>query len=213
MKPLFLCSLAMFVTASTARAEPIGLSLEDFKMYRQYLNAMEDPRVQKMKPEARLPAIAKDAGYKLPELKKAIARGQAEGDVQAKCQKNMVESLNSGGFSGRLGRTEIDASVPHAIAYVEWMNENPTQLEEEASLVASLAAASCPILSTLQLWAQDKANPKMRVFQGLIPKPSADKINRERTKDFADTRYIRLFEKVKNIAAGDDFSVDAGAAN
>ena len=87
-----------------------------------------------------------------------------------------------------------------------------TQLEEEASVVAAHAAKACPIVSTITLWAQDLANPKTRVFQALISEASASRINVERAKDFADTRYIRLFDDVKNIAKGDVFDVAAAPA-
>ena len=69
---------------------------------------------------------------------------------------------------------------------------------------------ACPILSTIQVWAQDKATPKVRVFQALISSSAAAKINAEKAKDFAQTRYIRLFEKLKSVANGDDLSAESG---
>ncbi len=42
-------------------AEPIGLSEDEFRMYQQYKAAMSDARVQAMKADKQLPAIAKDA--------------------------------------------------------------------------------------------------------------------------------------------------------
>ncbi len=188
----------------------LDLTLEEFKMYQQYRNAMEDPRVQAMKPEKRLPAIAKDAGFKMKDLQRAIQKGDAVGDVKAVCEAQLKEALGKTSLGGRIGRVEADTSDPHAVAYVQWLNDDPNQLEEEASIAAATAQAACPIVSTVQVWAQSKANPNQRVFQALISGSAAQKINLARVKDFADTRYIRLFEKVKSIAAGDDLSGESG---
>lgn len=205
-------AIASFLLAGAALAEPIELTLEEFKMYQQYKNALEDPRVQKMKPESRTGAIAKDAGFKLKDLKRAIEKGEAAGDIKGKCEGNIKEALAKTDLAARIGQVEVDTSDPHAVAYVQWLNENLNQLEEEASLAAAHAKASCPIVSTVQVWAQAKDNPKARVFQALISGSAAANIKPERAKDFAKTRYIRLFEKVKSLAAGDDFSDANGAA-
>jgi hypothetical protein len=203
-----LVAIASLLLCTTA--DPLELSLDEFKMYQHYRNAVEDPRVQAMKPDARLPAIAKDAGFKLKELQKAITRGEAAGDLKAKCESSIRGALGSGDLKDRVGKVEVDTSDPHAVAYVQWLNENPAVLSQEASFAAAVTEASCPILSTIQVWAQDKAKPQTRVFQALISGSAAAKIKPERAKDFAETRYIRLFEKVKSVAAGDDLSNESG---
>lgn len=191
-------------------AEPVELTQDEFKMYRHYKNAIEDPRVQKMKPEARNGAIAKDAKFKLKDMEKAIARAESAGDFKAKCEGNIKEAVDTGKLQGRIGKVEVDVSEPHAVAYVQWLNEAPEKLAYEASLVAAQTNAACPILSTIQVWAQDKAAPKVRVFQALISSSAAAKINAEKAEDFAQTRYIRLFEKLKSVANGDDLSAEQG---
>jgi hypothetical protein len=206
-RPLALLAL---LAALPAAAEDLGITLDEFKMYQHYKNAMEDPRVQKMKPAAQLPAIAKDARYKPKQLEAAVAKGEAAGDLKAKCEAALTAALEAGELTGKLGKVEADTSDPHAVAYVQWSNENPANLEEEASFAAATSVAACPIISTVQVWAQDKANAKTRVFQALISNSAAQKIKLEKVKDFADTRYIRLFEKVKNVANGDDLSADTG---
>ncbi|MHB8876390.1 MAG: hypothetical protein ACYC8T_22075 [Myxococcaceae bacterium] len=201
---------ALLLSALPAAAEPIDLTLEEFKMYQHYKNASEDPRVLAMKPASRLPAIAKDARFKLKDLEKAIARGEAAGDVKQKCEANIKGALLAGDLKDRLGKIEVDTSEPHAVAYVQWLNENPLVLSQEASYAAAVTGASCPIISTIQVWAQDKARPTVRVFQAIISGSAAAKIKPEKAKDFAETRYIRLFEKVKSVVAGDDMSAESG---
>jgi hypothetical protein len=191
-------------------AEPVELTQEEFKMFRHYQQAMEDPRVQKMKEEVRPAAIAKDAKYKLKDMQKAIERAEAAGDFKAKCEANIKEAVATGDLNGRIGKVEVDVTEPHAVAYVQWLNESPDKLAVEASLIAAHTTSACPILSTIQVWAQDKAAPKVRVFQALISASAAAKINADKAKDFAQTRYLRLFEKVKSVANGDDLSAESG---
>ena len=78
---------ALLVTLITAlplaAAEPIALSRDEFKMYRHYQAAIADPRVQKMKPEVRVSAIARDGKYKLKDLQAVIAKGDEAGDLKA----------------------------------------------------------------------------------------------------------------------------------
>lgn len=187
-------------------ADAFPLSIDEFKMYQQYKNAMADERVLKMKPEARLPAIAKDAGFKLKELKQVVEKGEAAGDLKALCEASVTEELAKTELNGRFKKVEVDASQPHAVAYVMWLNEEPTLLDIEASYAAVAAQKGCPIVSTVQVWSQTGMDPKTRVFEALISGAAAANIRPEKVKDFASTRYIRLFEKVKSVNKGDDFS-------
>ncbi len=205
-----LFSILVIASSVGSAAEPFGLTEDEFKMYRHYTLAMADARVQKMKPEARLPAIAKDAGYKPKDLQKAVERGEAVGDVKTKCESNLKSVLGGSELAAQLGKLEVDDSAEHAVAYVQWFNEEPKNLPIEASYAAVRAAEACPIAATIQVWAQDKANPNARVFQALISTSGAKRINAEKIKDFAETRYIKLFEKVKNAANGDDLSAEQG---
>lgn len=201
------CAAFLLPTLALA-SEPVGLSVDEFKMYRHYLNALEDSRVQAMKPDARLPAIAKDAKFDVKKLKATIAKGEAAGDLKAKCEANIKEVLDATDLKPRILKVEVDASEPHAVAYIQWANEAQEKLSYEASVIAGTAGPSCSILSSIQVWAQDAANPKRRVFQALISSGAAGRIDPVKAKDFADTRYVRLFEKLKSTANGDDLSAE-----
>ena len=203
---LLVCWFALPVSA----AAPIALSRDEFKMYRHYQAAISDPRVQKMKPEGRVAAIARDGKFKLKDLTAVIAKGDEAGDLKAPCEANLKEALEATDLRGRLGKVEADLTEEHGVAYVQWMNEKQEALPSEASIAAATAVAACPIVSTVQVWAMDKANPKARVFQGLIGASSATNIKVDKVKDFAVTRYLRLFEKVKSVTNGDDLSGELG---
>lgn len=183
--------------------EPVGLSEDEFKLAQRYRLALADERVQAMKPELRLPAIAKDAGLKPKDLQQAVERAEGAGDVKARCEANLKEVLGVGLLSGRVARVELDASAAQAVAYVQWFNEEPRDLAIEAAFAAARAVEACPIASTITVWAQDQAAPKVRVFQALISSTSARRINVDKVKDFAETRYLKLFEKVQSAARGD----------
>jgi hypothetical protein len=204
-----LATLTIFALATPALAmDTIELTEDEFRMYRQYKAAMEDPRVQAMKPEKQLPAIAKDAKYKLKDLKKAIERAEAAGDLKKICEANLKEVMADSELKGRTGRLEVDTDAAQAVAYVQWFNEDLKKLPIEASFAAAKAAKACPIASTITVWAQMKGNVKTRVFQAMISGSAAGRIKEDQVRDFAETRYMRLFEKVKNLANGDDFSTE-----
>jgi|JI10StandDraft_1071094.scaffolds.fasta_scaffold156918_3 hypothetical protein len=191
--------------------EKVELTEEEFKMFRQATLALADPRVQAMKAEARLPAIAKDAGFKLKDLQKAMERAEAAGDVKAKCEANVKEALAGTDLKDKLGRLEVDTDAPHAVIYVQWFNEEAKDLAVQACTAAVTVANVCPIAATVTVYANDKAAPKARVFQALISNQGARRINAEKVKDYAETRYMKLFEKVKSVANGDDLSAESGA--
>lgn len=211
-RSLVLSVVSLLAAPAVHAMEPLGISEDEFRMYRHYQMAMADERVQAMKPERRLAAIAKDGGYALKTLQAAVDKGQAAGDVKAHCEANLKEALSEGELAGRTGRLEVDTDGAQAVAYVEWFNTEPRQLAIEASFAAARAAEACPIASTITVWAQDKAAPKSRVFQALIGGAAARRINVSRVKDFAETRYLKLFEKVKSAVNGDDLSEESGAA-
>lgn len=207
-----LTSLVVVILSAGAWAlEPLNITEEEFKMYQHFKAASADERVMAMKPEARLPAIAKDAGFKLKDLQAAITKGEAAGDVKGKCEANLKEAMATLEFAARMGRLELDTTAAHPVAYVQWFNEEPKDLIVEASFAAAKAAEACPVASTIAVWAQDKANPKRRVFQALIAVGGATRIKLDKVKDFAETRYVKLFEKLKSVNNGDDLSAEAGA--
>ena len=204
-----LSSLLLVCAVPAFASEPLGTSEDEFKMYLHYKLAMADVRVQAMKPEVRMAAIAKDASYKLKDLQLALTRVEAAGDVMAKCEANFKETFGTGQLAGRMGRLELDTTGDHAIAFVQWFNEEQNDLPIEASFAAARAAEACPIASTVTVWAQNKAAPRQRVFQALVSTASARRINVEKVRDFGQTRYLKLFERVKSVANGDDLSAES----
>jgi hypothetical protein len=204
--------LLAVVSLSAFASEPIGTTEDELKMYLHYKLALADARVQAMKPEARLPAIAKDASYKLKDLQNAIAKVEAAGDVKAKCEANLKEAFATGMLAGRTAKLEIDMTGDHAIAIVQWLNEEPTAIGPEAAWAARTAADACPVITTVSVWAHDKAAPKQRLFQAVVSQSSAKRFSLDKVKDYGATRYWKMFEHVKSVTNGDDLSAESAAA-
>lgn len=204
--PLF--PLVVFVAMPAFAAEPLGATEDEFNMYLHYKLAIDDSRVQAMKPEVRVSAIAKDAGYKIKDLQAAIAKVEAAGDLKGKCEANLKETFGKTELAGRTGRLEVDTTGDHAIAIIQWFNEEQKNLPLEAAYAAARAAEACPVLTTVTVQAQDKAAPRLRVFQAIVSTASARRINIDKVKDYGETRYLKLFEKVKSVANGDDLSAE-----
>ena len=128
-----------------------------------------------------------------------MEKAEAAGDVKAKCEANLKELFAAGELAGRVGRLEMDTSAAHAVAYVQWFNEEQKNLPIEASFAAARAAEACPIATTVTVWAQDKAAPKQRVFQAAgehRQRPAHQRRAGEGLRRV--TRYLKLFEKVKS---------------
>jgi hypothetical protein len=210
MRRLLLSSLAS-LSLSARAATPIELTEDEFKMHQHYELASADPRVQAMKADARLPAIAKDAGWKAKDLQKALERFAAAGDLKAACEANLKEALAGGELAGKLTKSEVDVSGAAAVIRLEWLNDEPKALLVEASWGAAKASAACAFVSTITVAASDKAS-RQKTFSALISTASGRRISADKVRDFAEGRYARLFEKVKNAANGDDLSESAPAA-
>jgi hypothetical protein len=189
---------ALFLLAPRAYAEGPALHITraQFQLYRDYQDALADPRVQKIKPSERLNAIARNFHVKPRELQAAVSVGEQEADRIAAAEIASIKGAFDGTpLAGRVGEVRVDASKGHIIAYVEWLNADPTKLEQEACWAAARAVKAAPLVGTFDLYAQDSAEKQKRVFSALIDADRAENIREDQIVDFASTRYIRLFEK------------------
>ena len=195
-----LCVASLLSLLPVARAEPVAMTEAEFKMFHDYLDAMKDPRVEKMKASKRLPAIAHNFGVPLPKLKAAIHKGEELGGVTAivkSCQEGVAQSVQGTPLEGRLGDVRVDANDSHVVTYVSWKAEKPEALEQEAALLAVLVKRAAPISADIRLWATDPASAEHKMFDAMITGEAAGHIQEARIADFAATRYIKLFEHVK----------------
>ncbi|MHB1845893.1 MAG: hypothetical protein ACYCWW_13790 [Deltaproteobacteria bacterium] len=186
-------------TSGLARAEPVAMTESEFKAYHDYLDALHDPRVEKLKAAKRLPAIARNFGMPVSQLKRIIAKGERYPDlteVGRQSEAAIHEALEGTDLASRLGEVKVDTSDSHVVTYVSWREAKPEALEQEACLIAVRARKAAPITADLRLWAVDPQNPDHKAFDGMITGEAAARIQETRIPDFAQTRYIKLFEKV-----------------
>lgn len=201
--PRHLAHLALALVLAAGRlasAAAPALSAEEFKLYKEYLAALDDDRVKAMPEAKRLAAIAKN--FKVPEkvLAAAIEKGKAHPDAAKQGEAEIRALAEASTLKGLLTEVRVDDTEPHAVTYVSWKNLDGAKLEEEASLVALLSAEGAPFASTVALWATDTAGRK--VFEAKIRTEAAAKFNRDRIPMFATKRYINVFEDVRNAYKG-----------
>jgi hypothetical protein len=191
---------SLLCLAPGARADGADMTEVQFKAYHDYLDALTDARVQKMKPAKRLPAIAHNLGLPLPKLKAAIDKGKELGGAEAiaKASVDAIQASVAGTpLEGRLGEVRVDTNDSHVVTYVSWKADKGEALEQEACLLAARAKKAAPISADLRLWATDPANQEHKMFDGMITGAAALNIREARIADFATTRYIKLFEQHK----------------
>ena len=183
--------------ALPVHATPVEMSAPQFRLYKDYLAAKDDPRVKKMPESRRLGAIARNFHTSEILLKEAIALGDAQGtSIEKRCEKEIWMEFGATNLKGKIGEVKVDATDGHVVTYVEWRNDG-SKIEEEAALVALTAARAAPITSTIALWAKDGAGRK--VFEAKIAAESAARFSPEHLALFARARYIRVFEDVKTF--------------
>ncbi len=191
--------LALSFTASRpAFAADLGMTIEEFKLWRDYKDALEDERVQKIPEKNRLKAIAKNFKVSEKALSAAVEKGEQHGEGLAKKAEDAIRAALAGtALEARVKEIRVDTSAAHVVSYVQWAAEKPEQLDREATLLALKVANAAPITSTINIWATDAKDDKRKLFEGLISSEAASRINESRIIDFATSRYIKLFEKVE----------------
>ncbi|HUB08557.1 MAG TPA: hypothetical protein VMB50_16240 [Myxococcales bacterium] len=195
-----LCVACCLSLAPGARADHVDMTEAQFKLFHDYLDALKDPRVERMKSSKRLPAIARNFGVPVRKLEAAIHKGEELGGVQAiakSCQDEVAQEVQGTPLEGRLGDVRVDASDSHVVTYVSWKADKPEALEQEASLLAVRVKRAVPITADIRLWATDPASADHKMFDAMITGEAAGRIQEARIADFAATRYIKLFEHVK----------------
>ncbi len=197
MRPLGLAAIALcLVFARTGAAGELPMTADEFALWRDYSDALTDERVVKLKEKERLPAIARNFHVPEKKLRDAVRKGEQFGpEMGADAEREARQALAGTAVSARIKELKYDTSHSHVVAYVTWLVDRPDQVEEEASLVAARCAKQVPLAKTMSVRVVDATDKA--VFSALISREAALRINEARIAEFADTRFIRLFEKVE----------------
>ena len=164
-----------------------------------------DPKVEKLPEKDRLPAIARNflatgtcSGKCEAKLREANEKGKQYGESMGKQVEEMVrDALKGTEVGARIKDLKIDASAAHVVAYVTFVAVSAETIDREACLLATRIGKSNALVATMKVEAVDASDDKKQLFEALISRKNALKIDEEKIVDFATTRYLRLFEKVK----------------
>jgi hypothetical protein len=180
-----------------ARALPVNLSEDEFKTYDDYIDALQDERVVKLRPNQRLPAIAHNFKISTSKLKGIVDKGQQWPSVAAigkACEDAIRASIQGTPLADRLDMVEVDVGNAHVVSYVSWLEGDPDRLPDEAVLLAAKVKKAAPISADIRIWAEDPKDKNHKVFDGLILGEAAGRFQESRITDFARTRYIKAFQ-------------------
>ncbi len=183
---------------ASSHAAELAMTAEEFGLWRDYQSALTDARVQKMPEKQRLPAIARNFKTTEKKLREAIEKGEKEGEAVAKQAEELTRAaLKETPLAGRLKEVRLDASAAHVVAYVTWTAESPETVDREACLVAARVQKANPLAKTIKVDVLDPIDGQSKLLDALIGRDRAARIQEDRIVDFASTRYLKLFEKVK----------------
>jgi hypothetical protein len=180
-----------------ARAISVNLSEDEFKTYFEYLDALQDERVQKLRPSQKLPSVARNFHMTPAKLKGIVDKGQ-QWPTLAAMGKDAEEAIRSAvagtTLDGRLDMVDVDVGNQHVVSYVSWIASDLDKTPEEAVLLASKVKTAAPISADIRIWAEDPKDKTHKVFDGLILGEAAGRFQPARITDFARTRYIKAFQ-------------------
>jgi len=196
--------IGMFLSVAwvspAAADEPMGP--QDFRLYCGYLESLQDPKIQRLKPKQQLAKIARMAKVKAAKLRKIVERGEPLGDDCSKIMKaaeaRIMAALQETRVKGRVEFVEVSgAQWDQMVVRARWRGDEDRYLEEEAATVAFVTYTEFPMVSELGVAAYNPADPDSAMFEGIISHTRLPNIQQARIDTFADTRYIRLFDNKK----------------
>jgi len=192
--------------APSTDVKKIDLTPEDFRLFCGYQDALSRPEIQKLKGAKRDAKIAKLA--KLPpkklvaSVKKAETVGATCDEIgklfEAAAKKSVEQELK-----GRIDSFDFDVSDPsHVVASVVFRGGDIKKVVQESASVAKAIGDAAPITKTLAIrvvspTAPDRTADAAIWFEGKMNAERSANIDGARVKDFADSRYIRLFDGIR----------------
>lgn len=206
-----LAALAIVALAAPplpASADAASMTAAQYKLYRDYQAALKDPRVKRIRPRHRLFAIARNFGVSRRKLERAIRRGKKYADQAIATQQAAAKAaLSKTPVGKQIASLQLVDQEGVVIAYVSWKTSKKGQIPYEASYVAAAVAKAAPVTTMVALWS---CMGTTKVFTAKIRRSAADLIEQSEVKDFAVTRYMKLFEDVHDAFKGQPPADTAG---
>lgn len=180
------------------------ITAKEFYAAAYYKQAMDDPRIQKIKREkSRLKKIARSIKIKPKMLTEALEKvGALNGEASELATAAIKSGFAGTRVEGRVLQVFLNTSEPkHVIAYVKFRGKSAGDAVKDAAMIANVVATKAPLVSTLSLSAiHPKAaeSSKKSVWAAKISADRMANINPKRIDDYADRLYKRLFEIVES---------------
>lgn len=207
------CSL-MLAFPAAANIEP-ELTREDFYLYCGYLEALELPKYGKIKSSRkRIAKIARFAKVSAKKMRKAVKTASKVGstcdEIGKLYEEDAKKALNAEvSLKGRViwETYVLDwSTADHVVIAVTWTGADKKKLVQEASLIAKVFASRVPIAKTIAIRgvnprAADKTSDDAIWWEGKTSPARANHIDVKRIPDYAESRYLRLFDGVVNKVA------------
>jgi hypothetical protein len=183
------------LSAAAPVANP-GLSLEDYAAYKDWMSGCEDPRLADDSEDVRYAKIAKTIGLSGEALKKIVERVAPLADGIDKAMQDKIKvHVGTTVLKTRLKEAHVDARQGHVVAGLKWQCGDMRDVKVEAAYAAWAVAQGGFLVKTLVVWCTNEVGTKL--FSAKIGRPNFLKIQKSRIERFGRTRYIRLFEEVR----------------
>jgi hypothetical protein len=195
---------AAALPAAAFASEVSALSKEDYYAATYYKQALEHPKIQKIKGESgKIKAVAADIRVSPKTLQKALAKFEAlPGDPAELAVSAIKKSLQGSRVGGKVLDVLINTEEPkHVVVYVRWQGSSSKDVVKEASTIAFAVAKEAPFVSTLSLAAIHPKAPSSStdsMWSAKIGHDQMGNIQQSRIDDYADRLYARLFEVEDN---------------
>lgn len=202
---------ASMITLGFLGAGPPALAAQDlnedeFRLFCGYLDTLEQPVIQKIRdPKARDKKIAALAKVKPTVLLAAVEKAQRIGATCAEVGKK-IEVDAKAAADAALGKRVVvfnfdDTDPAHVVVQVTWLSIDKKKLPEEAAVLAASLASEAKIVKTIAIRgvdpsAADPTGDTAVWFEAKITRANAQRIDKTKVADYAETRYLKLFDGV-----------------
>ncbi len=199
-------ALSTYTLSSSPANAAVDLDEEGFRLYCGYLDALSDPKVQKLSGAKRDKAIAAKAKIAPKKLMEAVKKGALAGatcdEIGKRVQSDAKSALDQA-LPGRIQYFEIDDTDPtHVVASVRWLGIDKKKAFDEASMIAHAIASQAPIVKTIAIravdpGAKDPTSDEAIWLEARITRQIALRIQKDKIVDYGQSRYRQLFDGQK----------------
>jgi hypothetical protein len=190
-----------FALASSAFAAEVDLGRDEYAAVFEYRALKDNPKNQKVADGKLRAQAAKAGGISKSAFDAALRKADGYGNLSATIEAGLRKRFEGTALAKRVGTVVVDVSHPHVVIGVKWSQADVRDIDEEAATIAAVVKEEAPIVGTLAIWAVDGADRK--VFTAKVGYAALQSFNLAKVKEYAHTRYLKLFEDVRRGEAAE----------